>query len=226
MFILLGLMSALSLVGCSRDETAAPAKTANPVRTASARATSSASAASGAADAHEPPAGKLVFSPWKPPRKGIEPVAPPKSLLETWRVFVNQNKPRQKKNPRWKKLPPKESVMLDMAPDGSYRCLVTPLEVVGRPTEDLDALDAWVLTRNLRCSSNGWKTWTESPHIVIVRPDGERQAVLEHTDVFLRERIGGEVRETVLILRSDEEDDGRATTGPPKVIDAPQHIEH
>jgi hypothetical protein len=172
---------------------------------ASAVASSSASAAAEAVAA--PPFEKFELEPWKSPRKGIDPVAPPEGLLTTWRVFVNQERPRQKKNPRWIPLPPREAVTLPMAEDGRFRCIVNPLRVQARPNDDDSGVDAWILTRSVLCSGNGWRTWTDSPHQVVVLPEGKRTRTIEQTDVLLREPIDGKTRETTIILRSDEDRD-------------------
>jgi hypothetical protein len=168
---------------------------------------SSSASATRADAAHPPPFEKFELAPWKSPREKIAPVAPPGSLLETWRVFVNQERPRQKKNPRWISLPPREGVTLPMAEDGRFRCIVNPLRVQARPNDDLSGVDAWVLMRSVLCSGDGWRTWTDSPHQVVVLPDGKRTATIEQTDVLLREPIDGKVRETTIILRSDADPD-------------------
>jgi hypothetical protein len=187
------LVTTALIAGCDKGETQAPSSAASV----------SAPAAS-VEPPHSPPFQRFVFEPWKSGRKDIAPVAPPESLLAAWRVFVNQEKPRQKKNPQWRSIPPKDAVELEMEPGTAFRCIVNPLEVQARPTEDDDGVDAWVLTRKILCSGDGWKTWTESPHQVVVPKEGKVTRTIEQTEVLLREPLGDKTRETTILMRSDE----------------------
>lgn len=165
----------------------------------------------------KPPAETFALEPWKSVRKGVEPVMPPEDLLEPWRAFVNQERPRQKKNPKWQTLPPKQSITLQMPEGSSYRCQVGPLVVRGHGTEAQDAVQMWVLSRSLKCSSDGWQTFSEQVHQVFVKPDGDREVPVDRTIALLRERGQGDgLKETTVILRSDKQKYIKATTGPPQ----------
>jgi hypothetical protein len=147
----------------------------------------------------------------------MHPLAPPDSLLAPWRIFVNQERPRQKKNPRWAPLPSKEAVTVAMPEGSAYECIVNPLVIKAQPNEKADGIEAWALSRGVLCSKDGWHAWTESLHQAFVTPDGERKEPAEQTIILLRERTGKDVRETTVVLRADQRSSGEATKGPPKV---------
>ena len=79
-----------------------------------------------------PPAEQFDVQLELPPKPGKPvPVTPP-SVLGPARVWINQETPRQEKAPEWRVFPAKEAAMLDLSPDGRWRCLVNPLRAVGR----------------------------------------------------------------------------------------------
>jgi hypothetical protein len=88
-----------------------------------------------------------------PPEPGKPAPAPPDAALEPFRVWVNQETPRQKKNPEWQLVPAKEGKVLDMAPDGNWSCLVNPSKAFGKIDEDRSVVH-WTMSRTLRCSSD------------------------------------------------------------------------
>ena len=165
-----------------------------------------------------------------------KPVAidPPALANETWRVFVNQNQPIQLATPRWLPLPAQDNVEPAMPPGSRFRCLVTPLQIATDANDFGTKLKAWVLTRTLRCSVDGWHSWTEYPHTVRVAPDGTRtvvaaaEALLRQRDNEAPPRSAGavppgdasgaqSVRETYVLVRADKEH-REATTGPPRIL--------
>jgi hypothetical protein len=155
--------------------------------------------------------------------KDAPPVPPPESLLEPWRVFVKQERPRQKKNARWRSVPAKDGVELAMPPDSRFRCIVNPLELTPQPAENLRSVAAWMLIRRVRCSNDGWASWTESSFARLVLADGSSKDAVDHVEVLLREVMDdSSIRETTVLLRADQEQ-RKATTGPPQVLssDAP-----
>jgi hypothetical protein len=209
--------SCVLALGACRSSDSVPSDEAKGALSAARPAPSAPGAPS--AFAAEPPLEAFRLEPWVSPRKGIDPVTPPESLLRPWRAFVNQERPRQKKNPRWQSLPPKEAVFLEMQGESAFRCLVNPLEIGARTDEDETEVEAWVLMRRMRCSSDGWATWAQVEHTVLVDLDGKERPLIDHGELFLRERReGAPPRETTVFLRSDEIPKGLATTGPPRVL--------
>lgn len=146
-------------------------------------------------------------------------VPAPKAESETWRAYVHQFSPMQKQTPQWLPLPATENVHLSMPAGSAFACMVTPLKV--EPMAEMD-LEAWVLSRELRCSSDGYRTWTAYPHYVRVSPDGDRTG--QTTRAALRERLpdGTGLRQTVVQLRDDAQP-RRATMGPPQIIEHKNH---
>jgi hypothetical protein len=143
-------------------------------------------------------------------------VAPPDPAQETWRVFADQRKPMQRPTPIWHPLPASETVAVQLQPESGFRCIVTPLEVSSESNEFGSKLKVWILTRKLLCSGDDWRSWTEHPHSVRVAPDGTRTTTLA-AEALLREQNGPEPRETMVLVRDDQEQRA-ATTGPPKIV--------
>jgi hypothetical protein len=151
-------------------------------------------------------------------RRGDAAVDPPDLARETWRVLVNQNQPIQAKTPHWQALPARETVELQMPPRTAFRCLVAPLDIATRANALGTELKAWLLARRVLCSSDGFRTFTESIHRVRV-PIGAPREVGDDAGLLLREQDdAGRVRHTFVLLRSEPEPRA-ATTGPPRVID-------
>jgi hypothetical protein len=155
--------------------------------------------------------------PWQSRKKGTAPIPPPDLGPETWRAFVNQNQPIQIKTPIWQLLPPQESVELAMPAASKFECVVTPVSFAVDQNDFGTKLKAWVLTRTMLCSDDGWHSWTEYGHGVRVLPDGTRE-MLPVPAALLRERdADSSVRQTYVLLRSDKEQ-REATTGPPRIL--------
>ena len=81
-----------------------------------------------------------------------------------------------------------ENVAVQMRPDSRFRCLVTPLSVEAETDDFGSRLEAWVLGRQLRCSSDGWQTWTAYSHLVRVQSDGARET--QAVRALLQLRVG------------------------------------
>ena len=209
-------LTALALIGCNAKEDPSSQRVPAPAVT---QAVSSAPAsASASAPASAPPAiAYVAATTWRSTRPGVPEVAPPVAANETWRVLVNQNQPLQKKTPLWQPLAAERSVELTMPERSAYRCLVTPLASTAHADDFGVKLEAWVLTRSLLCSSDGFRSWTEHGHVLRVRPDGSRDETLQ-ASALLRERdADGRVRETYVVVRSTPEPRA-ATKGPPRVL--------
>lgn len=165
-----------------------------------------------------PTAPFVAPKPWMAPGNHGDSVLPPDVKDEVWRAFVNQEQPIQKQTPLWQPLPPMETVELRMPEGSGFRCVVNPL-VVGPETDEWGMrLERWVMTRTVMCSSDGFRTWTEYPHVVYLEVDGDRKVANEATEGTLRQRdADGKVRLTRLFLRSDQEK-REATRGPPREL--------
>jgi hypothetical protein len=130
---------------------------------------------------------------------------------------VSQNQPLQKKTPLWQPLPAPQTVELAMPEGSGFRCIVTPLQVAAEANDFGTKLKAWLLTRYLRCSSDGWRHWTEYGYRVKVLPDGSRTEEGE-AGALLRELSADQtVLHSFVHLRSDKER-REATTGPPQIL--------
>ena len=144
-------------------------------------------AADGKPEALPPPAVTFVApSPWKSKAEQPVTVDPPDLAQETWRVLVTQNRPLQVATPRWQSLPAAENVELAMQAGIRFRCMVTAAEVVPDANDFGTKLKGWVLTRYLRCSADGWHSWSEYPHRERILADGKRESLLV-AEALLRE---------------------------------------
>jgi hypothetical protein len=172
-----------------------------------------------APSAHAQPPTFAFVAPqaWHSRKPGVPIVEPPDLGEEVWRVLVNRTQPLQAKTPLWQRLIASQTVELEMPPDSKFRCLVPPLQVDSEINAFGTKLKAWLLTRPVRCSSDGWQSWTESTHRVRKLPDASRE-LAEDTGLLLREwDASGAVRETFVLLRSDKAK-REATTGPPQIL--------
>jgi hypothetical protein len=186
---------------------------------------SSGSADRPAALAAQPAAARYVApitpfvapQPWRSRRPDLAPVAPPDLMQHTWYAFVEQYEPHQIKTPVWQPLPAAEAAEIEMPPGGTIRCFAQPLKLEPDVNAFGTKLLGWVLSRNIVCSGDGWRSWTEYPHRVRLQPDGTR-TVEYRSEGWLRERSAdGGVQRSVLALRS-EAPRREATTGPPQVL--------
>lgn len=156
-------------------------------------------------------------SPWKPSFGDGAAVQPPDVAKETWRAFVNQAEPMQKQTPTWQAVPAKEVVTLAMPKDSRFRCFVNPLEILPETNDYGTKLEAWLLKRELVCSSDDFATWTSYPHRVLLSPDGQREVTLEAEALLREQGQGGEQRATYVLFRSDQES-REASPGGPRVL--------
>jgi hypothetical protein len=172
-----------------------------------------------AASAYAQPPTFAFMAPqaWHSRKPGVPNAPPPDLAQEVWRVLVNQTKPLQAKTPRWQPLLANQTVELEMPPDSKFRCLLPPLQVESEINAFGTQLKAWLLKRTVRCSSDGWQSWTESAHRVRMVPGASPESG-EDTGLLLREwDASGSVRESFVLLRSDK-DKLEATTGPPQIL--------
>jgi hypothetical protein len=163
----------------------------------------------------------LVFAfkapePWKS-RDGSKVVQPPDLEAETWRLMVNQTEPMQRKNPWWQPLPAGKTVEIEMPPGSTFRCTVSPLVFEPEPDEYQTDLLAWQMKRSFLCSTDEFRTWSETQLRVRASVKGTRK-VGPDAGLLLRQRADdGKVIETFVIMRSDK-DKSHPTYGPPQII--------
>jgi hypothetical protein len=216
------VLAALSCGG--RAERSVPAQKSAAAREPAASAALIATAPAVATPLAAPREPFVAPEAWHSRMGKPQTIEPPALANETWRVFVNQSKPIQFKTPRWIPLPAQDNVEPEMPEGSTFRCLVTPLQIATDANDFGTKLKAWVLTRTLRCSADGWHSWTEYPHTVRVAPDGTR-TVVTAAEALLRQRDAGGsaagsaagARETVVLVRADKER-REATTGPPRIL--------
>jgi len=134
-----------------------------------------------------------------PPAKGKPAPAPPEGALRPWRVWVNQERPRQKKAPEWRAFGAKDGAALDLAADGRWRCVVNPVRVLGKANERAQIAD-WIVSRTVRCSSDGWKTFVGTFVQVGFDSDGKETQSTPSAPVYLNDQVGGVERSTVVVL--------------------------
>jgi hypothetical protein len=158
-----------------------------------------------------------VPAPWRSATDPPEVVTPPDLASETWRVFVNQFQPIQRETPLWHPLPASESVTVAMPKGSAYRCIVTPLAIRADANDFGTKLEAWILKRELRCSVDGWRSWTVHPHEVRLLRDGTHELISAGEMMFAERSATGELREAFVLVRHDQER-RKATTGPPQVL--------
>jgi hypothetical protein len=150
----------------------------------------------------EPPTEAFVAPEWKS-FKGVV-FQPPQAANHPWRVITLQEWPRPKKTPHWRVVKREEAPELEMPERSRFRCIVNP--VVYRVVEDEVPLkpQGWTLLRTVRCSSDGWRTYSQAAYSEFVGQDGTpgdrsgRQA-----ELYLHDVIDGKGVEITMILRPD-----------------------
>jgi len=154
---------------------------------------------------------------WRSRREGEAPVEPPDMERETWRVMVNQVEPLQRETPKWQSVRASETVELAMPKDSSFRCIAPPLEVHSEANMMATKFKAWVMTRSFLCSSDQFKSWTETQLQVTQAADGTRTSGPE-AGLLLRDRGAGEPVRKVFVLMRSEPYKREATYGPPQIL--------
>jgi hypothetical protein len=129
--------------------------------------------------------------------------SPPQGALRPWRVWVNQEEPRQKKAPEWRSFGAKDGAVLDLAADGKWRCIVNPVRVRGRANEQAKTAE-WVVSRTVRCSSDGWSSHVEAFVEADFDADGKEVDVTPSAALRLNDVVGGAARSTVVVLEGEK----------------------
>ncbi|HEX4339616.1 MAG TPA: hypothetical protein VH062_27100 [Polyangiaceae bacterium] len=156
---------------------------------------------------------KNEATPYKPPFEAFKPGEwkTPKGVVlkvpaignHDWRVLAFQERPRQKKNPHWKPIAVGESGLLEMPEGSHFRCLYEPVAFRPWPNEHL-GIDQWEVMRAVRCSNDGWATYSQAVHVVSVNGDGSKVVPsIAQTELTLVETIDGKVVQEALVLRAD-----------------------
>jgi hypothetical protein len=147
------------------------------------------------------------FEVWKPGAwrsfKGAT-AKPPEVTEHPWRVLMLQQDPRPKKNPRWQTIPITESGLLEMPAGTSFLCLYNPVLFRATTDEHMMAVAKWDMLRTVRCTTDGWHTYSEAVHSVAVSPDGQTVTKsVDQTELYLHDTLHGKPLEMTVILRSD-----------------------
>lgn len=149
-----------------------------------------------------PPLVPFKVGEWRSP-KGVVLPAPP-AANHPWRVLMLQESPRPKKNPHWKTIPIEASGALDMPPGSHFRCIYNPVEFRTPMNEQFSGVEHWDLVRTVRCSTDGWATYAQAIHQVIISPDGKSiSRSIEQTELGLHEVINGVPIDYTVALRAD-----------------------
>jgi hypothetical protein len=143
-----------------------------------------------------------------PPAPGKPAPAVPDTVLGPARVWINQETPRQKKTPVWQPFPAKDGTLLDLSPDGKWRCLLNPVHVLGS-VEESATVERWTTSRTLRCTSDNWSTFVEGLVTGVYAQDGKRVEGVPRAVLYLKDVVGGQPRSTVVVL------DGEIPKPPP-----------
>lgn len=148
---------------------------------------------------HEPPFETFEVQLELPPAKGQPATTPPDAALRPWRVWVNQEEPRQHKAPAWRSVGPKEGVHLELAADGRWRCLLNPAHVLGKVNERAK-IALWIVSRAVRCSRDEFRTSVEGRVQAVFDTDGKEIETTPSAPLYLNDKVGGQKRVTVVVL--------------------------
>ena len=112
--------------------------------------------------------------------------------------------PRPKKNPHWKTIPIEASGDIELPAGSHYRCIYNPIEFRAPTNEKASGVEHWDLLRNVRCSNDGWATYVQAIHEIIISPEGTSIArSIEQTELGLHEVINGVSIDYTIALRAD-----------------------
>jgi hypothetical protein len=151
----------------------------------------------------EPPFEKFEVQLELPPPKGQPAATPPEAVLRPWRVWVNQEEPRQHKAPSWRVIGAREGVNLELAPDGRWRCLANPVHVLGKVNERAK-IAIWIVSRSVRCSRDGYRSSVESRVQASFDVEGKEVETAPSVPMYLNDTVGGKKRVTVVVLEGQK----------------------
>ena len=151
----------------------------------------------------KPPLETFVPGEWRTP-KGVVMNAPPASN-RAWRVLALQESPRPKKNPHWKTIAIQDSGILEMPVGSHFQCLYNPVKFRSWPNEHVSSVAKWELMRSVRCSNDGWATYSQAIHVVTISGDGATVIpAIDQTELSLNETIDGKPVQSSIVLRADD----------------------
>jgi hypothetical protein len=151
----------------------------------------------------EPPFERFDVQLEIPPAKGQPALAPPEAVLRPWRVWVNQEEPRQHKAPAWRAVGAKEGANLELAADGRWRCLMNPVHVLGKANERAK-IATWIVSRSIRCSRDEYRTSVEGRAQAWFELDGKEIQTTPSVPLYLNDTVGGQKRVTVVVLEGEQ----------------------
>jgi hypothetical protein len=129
---------------------------------------------------------------------------PPEAAKHPWRVMMKQEKPRPKKNPVFRVVKAEEGVEIEMPAGSRFRCVVNPVDYKVMLEEIPLEPEGWTLMRTVRCSSDGWQTWSQAVIAQYIKQDGTKgDQSARQAELFLREVIEGKPTDIVMVLRPD-----------------------
>ncbi len=155
------------------------------------------------------PVGKFEITSDLAPSPGKPGPKPPAAALVDWRVWVNQEQPRQKKNPEWKIVPAQSPSEPELPADNRFRCVLTPATVHSHMESETE-VQFWTASRAIRCSSDGWRTFVATRLVVDVSPKGDVLLPPDpHPSLALHDQVAGKDRETAVALAFDTAEPAR-----------------
>ena len=148
------------------------------------------------------PIEAFVAPQWKS-FKGVV-FQPPKAANHPWRVMMLQDWPRPKKTPEWHSAKPDEALVIEMPQGSHFRCLVNPVNFRVSENEIPLAPQGWTLLRTVRCSSDGWHSYSQSAFSEFFAQDGtpgDKNGKV--AELYLHDFIGGKGVDITMLLRAD-----------------------
>jgi hypothetical protein len=145
-----------------------------------------------------------AFKPgeWRAPRGTI--IGAPPAANRAWRVLMLQEQPRPKKNPHWQTIPVGASGNIEMPAGSHFRCIYNPVTFRTWDDEHLTGPTKWDLLRTVRCSSDGWATYSQAIHVVSMNPSGSQVTPRsDQTELGLHDVIDGHDVQITIALRGD-----------------------
>lgn len=155
---------------------------------------------------HEPPS-KAPIEPFVAPEwKSFKGAVfhPPEIASHPWRVMTLQEKPRPKKNPHFRTVKAEEGTELEMPQGSRFRCLVNPVDFKVVTEEIPLKPEGWSLLRSLRCSNDGWQSWSQAVITQYFGQDGTKgEQSARQAELYLRDVIAGKPTDITMVLRPD-----------------------
>lgn len=133
---------------------------------------------------------------------GGQAFTPPAAALAGWRVLMLQVEPRPKKNPQWTDVSAGASGELEMPAGSAFRCIYNPAKFRGAGDESMKGLEAWDVIREVRCSNDGWRTYSSAGLKVVY--DGEGKVLTrsgDQAELALFETISGRPTKISVLLK-------------------------